>query len=76
LTDDSGYADFGDFVGAEDEGHSGMLPDDGPPPIPVLVAGMLTMADGHDGAPLDYEALERWTRVGFERGMKSRKGER
>jgi hypothetical protein len=25
---------------------------------------------------LDYEALERWTRVGFERGMRFRKGER
>jgi hypothetical protein len=25
---------------------------------------------------LDYSALERWTRVGFERGMRFRKGER
>jgi hypothetical protein len=37
---------------------------------------MLIMAGGHDGKPLDYEELERWTRVGFERGMRSRKGER
>jgi hypothetical protein len=34
------------------------------------------MAAGHDGKPLDYQALERWTKVGFERGMKWRKGER
>jgi hypothetical protein len=26
------------------------------------------MAAGHDGKPLDYDALERWTRVGYERG--------
>jgi hypothetical protein len=26
--------------------------------------------------PLDYDELERWTRVGFERGMRSRMGER
>jgi hypothetical protein len=25
---------------------------------------------------LDFEALERWTRVGFERGMRFRKAER
>jgi hypothetical protein len=24
---------------------------------------------------LDFEALERWTRVGFERGMRFRKAE-
>ena len=29
-----------------------------------------------DGKPLDYEELERWTRVGSERGMRFRKGER
>jgi hypothetical protein len=34
------------------------------------------MASGHDGKPLDYDALEHWTRVGYERGMRSRKGER
>jgi hypothetical protein len=42
----------------------------------LVAAGMLIMAGGHDGTPLDFEALERWTRVGFERGMRSRKGER
>jgi hypothetical protein len=25
--------------------------------------------------PLDYDELERWTRVGFERGMASRREE-
>jgi hypothetical protein len=25
---------------------------------------------------LDFEALERWTRVGFEKGTRFRKGER
>jgi hypothetical protein len=34
------------------------------------------MAAGHDAKPLDYDELERWTCVGFERGMRSRKGER
>jgi hypothetical protein len=42
----------------------------------LLVAGMLIMAGGYDGKPLDYDELERWTRVGYERGMKSLKGER
>jgi hypothetical protein len=42
----------------------------------IVAAGMLIMAGGHDGKPLDSEALERWSRVGFERGMRSRKGER
>jgi hypothetical protein len=42
----------------------------------LVAAGMLIMAGGHEGKPLDFEALERWTRVGFERGMRSRKGER
>jgi len=37
---------------------------------------MLILAGGGQGLPLDYEELERWTRVGFERGMSSRKGER
>jgi hypothetical protein len=34
------------------------------------------MAAGHDGEPLDYEELERWTRVGYEREIRSRRGER
>jgi hypothetical protein len=42
----------------------------------LIAAGMLIMAGGYDGNPLDSEALERWTRVGYERGMRSRKGER
>jgi hypothetical protein len=42
----------------------------------LVAAGMLIMAAGHDGKPLDYEELERWTRVGCERGMRFRKGER
>ena len=42
----------------------------------LVAAGMLIMAGGHDGKPLDYDALERWTRVGYERGMMSRRGER
>jgi hypothetical protein len=42
----------------------------------LVAAGMLIMASGHEGQPLDYDELERWTRVGYERGMRSRKGER
>ena len=33
------------------------------------------MAGGHDGKPLDFDALERWARVG-EDGGEPRKGER
>jgi hypothetical protein len=39
----------------------------------LVAAGMLIMAGGHDGQPLDYGELERWTRVGYERGMASRR---
>jgi hypothetical protein len=42
----------------------------------LLAAGMLIMAGGHDGKPLDYTELERWTPIGYERGMRFRKGER
>jgi hypothetical protein len=42
----------------------------------LVAAGLLIMAGGHDGKPLDFEALERWTRLGFERGTRFRKGER
>jgi hypothetical protein len=42
----------------------------------LVAAGLLIMAGGHDGKPLDYDELERWTRTGFERGMRFRKGER
>jgi hypothetical protein len=37
----------------------------------LVAAGMLIMA-----AALDYGELERWTRIGYQRGMRSRKGER
>jgi hypothetical protein len=42
----------------------------------LVAAGMLIMAGGHDGKPLDFDELERWTREGYERGFRSRKGER
>jgi hypothetical protein len=42
----------------------------------LIGAGMLILAGGGRGLPLDYDELERWTRVGYERGMRSRKGER
>jgi|SRR5215213_3269712 hypothetical protein len=42
----------------------------------LIGAGMLILAGGGEGFPLDYDELERWTRVGFERGMRSRMGER
>jgi hypothetical protein len=42
----------------------------------LIAAGMLILAGGRNGTPLDYDELERWTRVGYERGMRSRKGER
>jgi hypothetical protein len=49
----------------------------------LVGAGMLILAAGDEGAeplsrglPMDYDELERWTRVGYERGMRSRKGER
>ena len=42
----------------------------------LVAAGMLIMAGGHDGKPFEYEELERWIRVGFERWTRFRKGER
>jgi hypothetical protein len=42
----------------------------------LIAAGMLILAGGGRGVPLDYDELERWTRVGFERGERSRRGER
>jgi hypothetical protein len=42
----------------------------------LIAAGMLIPAGGGRGAPLNYDELERWTRVGFERGARSRHGER
>jgi len=46
------------------------------PGYELVAAGMLIMATGHHGKPMDYEELERWTRVGYERGTRFRKGER
>jgi hypothetical protein len=37
---------------------------------------MLILAAGDHGLPMDYDELERWTRVGYKREMRSRKGER
>ena len=42
----------------------------------LIGAGMLILAGGGRGFPLDYDELERWTRVGYERGTRSRNGER
>ena len=42
----------------------------------LIGAGMLILAGGDLGLPMDYDELERWTRVGFDRGMASRRGER
>jgi hypothetical protein len=41
----------------------------------LVAVGMLIMASGHEGKPLDYDELERWTRVGYEREMRLLKGE-
>jgi hypothetical protein len=38
--------------------------------------GMLIMAAAYEGKPLDYDELERWSRVGYERGTAMRRGER
>ena len=42
----------------------------------LVAAGMLILAGNGRGMPFDYDELERWTRVGFERGTRSRHGER
>jgi hypothetical protein len=42
----------------------------------LIGAGMLILAGGGRGFPMDYDELARWTRVGYERGMRWRKGER
>jgi hypothetical protein len=42
----------------------------------LIAAGMLIMAGGNDGKPFDFDELERWTRVGYERGIRFLKGER
>jgi hypothetical protein len=42
----------------------------------LIGAGMLILAGGGRGMAMDYDELARWTRVGFDRGMASRRGER
>jgi hypothetical protein len=42
----------------------------------LIGAGMLIVAGGGSGLPMDYDKLERWTRVGFERGTAAKRGER
>src|SRR5215207_4828494 len=42
----------------------------------LIGAGMLILAAGGRGLPMDYDELERWTRVGYERGLAARLGER
>ena len=42
----------------------------------LIGAGMLIVAGDGRGLPFDYDELERWTRVGYERGVRSREGER
>jgi hypothetical protein len=42
----------------------------------LIGAGMLILAGDGRGLPLDYDELERWARVGYERGLASRRGER
>ena len=42
----------------------------------LIGAGMLILAGDGRGLPFDYDELERWTRVGYGRGMRSRKSER
>jgi hypothetical protein len=34
----------------------------------LIAAGMMILAGGGHGVPLDYGELEGWTRVGYERG--------
>ena len=41
-----------------------------------IAAGMLILAGDGRGFPFDYDELERLTRVGYERVMRSRKRER
>jgi hypothetical protein len=40
----------------------------------LIGAGMLILAGGGRGLPMDYDELERWTRVGFERGYEVTQG--
>jgi hypothetical protein len=40
----------------------------------LIGAGMLILAGGGRGFPLDYDELERWTRVGYERETRVTQG--
>jgi hypothetical protein len=42
----------------------------------LIAAGMLILAGGGGDVPLDYTELERWTRIGYQRGSAARRGER
>ena len=42
----------------------------------LIGAGMLILAGDGRGLPMDYDELERWMRIGFERGSAMRRGER
>jgi hypothetical protein len=42
----------------------------------LVASGTFIRTAGHEGKPLNYDELERWTRIGFERGMRALKGER
>jgi hypothetical protein len=42
----------------------------------LVGAGTLILAGNGRGLPFDYDELERWTRVRYERGIRSRKGGR
>jgi hypothetical protein len=42
-------------------------------PLTLIAAGMVILAGDGRGLPFDDDELERWTRVGYERGVRSRK---
>ena len=42
----------------------------------LIAADMLILAGGGADRPLDYVELERWSRVGFQRGIAALHGER
>jgi hypothetical protein len=42
----------------------------------LIAAGMMILTGGGRGLPLDYDELERWTRVGIRAGYEMTQGER
>lgn len=42
----------------------------------LIGARLPILAGNGRGLPFDYDELERWRRLGYERGMRFRKGER